>query len=233
MCDVIIDAREFASRVSLFVAAMTGGRPLDADERAMLKTLATRGRPEQGAVRLPVPWLEERARLLAEAPVACLPPGTSWGWKEPNTHIVLPQLLRELPGLRYVHVVRNGLDMAFSRNQSQLAFWGERWLGRQVRPGPRDALTYWCMVHRRVQEIGDAMGSRFLWLDYDALCADPAEGFAILADFLGLPVTDTEPLLPLVRPQPTTGRHREHPLSIFDPADLDYLSGIGHLQQAA
>jgi hypothetical protein len=119
--------------------------------------------------------------------------------------------------------------MAFSRNQNQLAFWGERWLQRPVQPGPRDALAFWCAVHRRIRTLGDAMGPRFLWLDYDAMCAEPARELAGLVDFLGAPSSALPSLLPLVRPQPTSGRHRAHPLELFDPADLDYLRGIGHL----
>src|SRR5579859_5314164 len=28
-----------------------------------------------------------------------------WGWKEPNTHLFLPELAAAIPGLRYIHVV--------------------------------------------------------------------------------------------------------------------------------
>ena len=47
-----------------------------------------------------------------------------WGWKEPNTYISLPELATVFPDLKYIHVIRNGLDMAFSKNVQQLFNWG-------------------------------------------------------------------------------------------------------------
>ena len=40
--------------------------------------------------------------------------GQPWGWKEPRSVYLLPFLAAELPGLRFLHVVRDGRDMAFS-----------------------------------------------------------------------------------------------------------------------
>ena len=37
-------------------------------------------------------------------------------------------LLAALPNMRYIHVIRHGVDMAFSRNQSQV-FYGGRTAG--------------------------------------------------------------------------------------------------------
>lgn len=219
---------EFDRHVALFAAAMTGTRRLNARERQLLMELAAMPRPGFSGMQHSAEWLAERARRLAE-PVPALPPAARWGWKEPNTHVVLPQLLSALPGLRYVHVVRNGLDMAFSRNQNQLALWGERWLQRPVRPVPHDALAYWCAVHRRIQTIGNAMGPHFLWLDYDAMCAEPARELERLIEFLDAPRSALPTLLPLVQPQPTSGRHRAHPLDGFAVDDLDYLRSLGHL----
>ena len=207
----------FAWRARLFAAAMTGARSLEPEEVALLAELASADRPLSGPVQHSVEWLAERAERLVQAPAMALatraarshlPCAGRWGWKEPNTHVLLPQLLREWPTLRYVHVVRNGLDMALSSNQNQLRFWGERWLGRSPQSGPRDSLAYWCAVHRRVQRIGAGMGPDFLWLDYDALCTDPASGLTQLASFLGAPTGAVPALLPLVRPQPTSGRRR-------------------------
>ena len=49
-----------------------------------------------------------------------------WGWKEPNSHIYIEQLGKYFPNAKYIHVMRNGLDMAFSNNQAQLYNWS--WL---------------------------------------------------------------------------------------------------------
>jgi hypothetical protein len=46
-----------------------------------------------------------------------------YGWKEPNTHVFLPFIVKHFKNIRYIHVIRNGLDMAFSSNQNQLYNW--------------------------------------------------------------------------------------------------------------
>jgi hypothetical protein len=216
---------EFQRRVRLLVATARRTPIEDAGDRALLRAISA---ADRGGIHTAA-WLQERAgRLLDRVPDGSARPGR-WGWKEPNTHIVLPRLLEALPAMRYVHVVRNGLDMAFSTNRNQLAFWGPRVLGRAVRIDPVDALAYWCEIHRRVQRTSAAMGSRFLWLDHDALCRDPAGGMAQLVAFLGLPSSRAPELAPLVRPPPTSGRRRAHPLDGFAPRDLAYLEELGHL----
>jgi hypothetical protein len=211
-------------RVRLLVASARR-TPLGDDDRALLRAI---GATDRGGVHTAA-WLQERAeKLMAGTPAAATAP-ERWGWKEPNTHIMLPRLLEALPRMRYVHVVRNGLDMAFSTNRNQLAFWGPRVLGRPVRIDPVDALAYWCEVHRRMQRTSAAMGSRFLWLEHDALCRDPTAGMARLVGFLALPPSLASGLAPLVRPQPTSGRRLSHRLDGFAPRDLAYLEEIGHL----
>ena len=219
---VDLDDASFRALCDLFTVAMTGTRALDAGERALVQSLATRDCQQH-----PRDWLAGRAAsLLAAAPH---PAPARWGWKEPNTHLVLPQWRRARPDLRYVHVVRNGLDMAWSGNQNQRQLWGEWLLGRPVAETPRDSLAYWCAAHRRVQAIGAGMGADFLWLDYDALCRDPEPGLRALAGFFGVPEADALALRNLVQPPESTGRGRQQPLDGFDPADLDYLRSLGHL----
>ncbi|MEZ5572066.1 MAG: sulfotransferase [Halioglobus sp.] len=71
-------------------------------------------------------------------------PGNSeglWGWKQPNSHILLPLLNQFFPKMKFIYVLRNGLDMAFSYNQNQLKyFWGDLLLEGDVEPSPRNAL---------------------------------------------------------------------------------------------
>jgi hypothetical protein len=214
----------FAARATILTVAMTGERPLDDWERALVRALAAQPRPQHTRE-----WLQERAESLLHATYAPRTPPRRWAWKEPNTHIALPQWRALRPDLRYVHVVRNGLDMAFSRNQNQRDLWGEALLGRVPEKTPRDSLAYWCAAHRRIADLGRTMGPDFLWLDYDRLCARPEAVLAQLAEFLRVPTADALALRDLVEPPSSSGRGRGHDLDQFDPDDLRYLRAIGHL----
>lgn len=214
-----MDDDGFNLHADMLVAALTGGTPLDARALERLGELAATARPRHS-----LDQLRGSADTLAEA--AARPAhGRPWGWKEPNTHVVIERLWARLPRLRYVHVVRNGLDMAFSRNQNQLELWGPQAIGEGP-ASPARSLRYWCHVHQRMQALLAANPTRMYWLDYDALCRDPGVGIPRLCRFLGCPVpADLAPLLALVQPQAV--RHASMPLDGFAPADIDYVRSLG------
>jgi hypothetical protein len=204
---------------------MSGRAPLAPGQRDLAARLAEAGRPDHDEA-----WLRERVLTLeawtAGAPRAPRP----WGWKEPNTHVVLARLAPLLPGLRYVHVARNGLDMAYSSNQAQLRLWGPPFLGLEsLDPSPRLALKYWREVHRRVLEAGKELGDRFLMLDYDRLCREPEEGLDAFLRFLGArPEAETRArLLASIRVPESAGRYRRHPRGDFDAEDVAFARDLG------
>lgn len=212
---------DFAAALRIFRAAMAQARALQTAELGLVNRLATTDRTQHSA-----DWLALRVRSLFSCRRA---ERRCWAWKEPNTHIFLDRLAEALPRLRYVHVMRNGLDMALSSNQNQLQLWGSALLGRPVAMTPRDSLSYWCAVHRRVQVLGGALGERFLLVNYDALCAAPEQGLRGLLTFLGVPDDPAAlaDLLALVQPPASVGRYRQHGLDDFNREDVAYVGSLG------
>ncbi len=144
-----------------------------------------------------------------------------WGWKEPNTHVFLPHLDRYFSGFRYIHIVRDGLDMAFSKNTWQARHWGHLYgLSRKPDvPLPLHQLQYWSAANRVALDYGRThMQGRFLVVDYEDFCAQPVIHWARILRFLGL---DDGRALPkdLVQPM-TIGRSASHDLSIFPEPSL-------------
>lgn len=100
-------------------------------------------------------------RMTAEQLLASTPPDLAnhvgWGWKEPNTHIFLPQIASALTKLKYIHVIRHGLDMAFSKNRNQLRNWGNficNFSNKNENESPLRALEYWIAANLRAIRIG-------------------------------------------------------------------------------
>lgn len=155
-----------------------------------------------------------------------------WGWKEPNTHVFLPQVAAAIPNLKYVHVIRNGLDMAFSKNQQQRANWGAVIGNEDVRAvplTPGTALDFWITANRRAVDIGRAIGpDRFHLLNYDRLCSSPGEEIRGLLDFLGIPSPGADPasLSELVAPV-SVGRFRNHPDHGFTAGQIQAVRDFG------
>lgn len=154
---------------------------------------------------------------------------SQWGWKEPNTHLTIHRIALRIPNIRYVHVMRNGLDMAYSANQQQAQMWCEHLLGHPFDGSPRHSLRYWAIVHRRIEANCMRLGDRFLLLNYDRLCTQPQDELPRLLNFAGVTSCDRTlaTLLPMITPPASIGRYREHGLHEFDPADVDYVQSHG------
>ena len=157
---------------------------------------------------------------------------TRWGWKEPNTHIVLPFLFQALPNMKYMHVIRNGLDMAYSANQNQLNLWGEVLLGRPVDNRiPSDALDYWCRVHERLLSFVPDASERILIIRFESLLQRPDSVLEKMSEFIDLKITSET----LARWQkalsvpPSLGRHTAEPSLSIDDEQSELLSQFGYI----
>jgi len=214
---------EFDALASIYLQAMTGCEPFTTEQIDKVQHLV-----DQDRLQHPRAWLQERAESLL-SPKETRSTDTLWGWKAPNTHIVLERLAARFPGMKYIHVVRNGLDMAFSDNQNQLKIWGKHFLGDEVQLTPCYSLRYWCLVHKRVMATGGSMGDNFLFLNYEQFCATPEQGINRLADFLGVSISDEliQSLTGLVQAPGTIGRYRSQDISVFDEEDIAYVAELG------
>jgi len=125
------------------------------------------------------------------------PQGVGWGWKWPETYLLMPYVFRTFPQARYVHMVRDGRDVAFKRHSTDDP---ERPLGRMlidhlgVAGQPRDiqAAASWEFQVRRYLSFADAhvpAAQRFE-MTYEQFCSKPEETMEQLARFLGIPMTD-------------------------------------------
>ena len=153
---------------------------------------------------------------------------TRCGWKEPNTHVSINRLLNLVPELSYIHVFRNGLDMALSKNQSQTALWGEEFVGHAtVGPiNPRYSLKYWCAVHRRMEELAklDHLRSRIHFLNFDRLVLEPKQTLRGMFAFMSETASSSamETLEGLISNPFTANRWRLVGKDAFDKEDFDF-----------
>lgn len=221
----IIDASEtsFREMVSLFVAAMTGEVAAIPFSDALLDELVNNGRPQHDAV-----WLQARAESLKQA-LAAPRRVSAWGWKEPNTHIVAHRLPAHIPDVRFIHVARNGLDMAYSSNQNQLSLWGPAVLDGDHAVNPRNSLRFWRWAHARILAIGAGMGERFLFVRFEDLCRNPEMEVPRILAFAGAPSDSAtlERAIRLVEPPASIGRYSARSLDDFDPDDVAFVRSLG------
>ena len=223
--------RRLGTGLRLFEASMRGRlRPTPAQAAYLAAATADVGRHgfnHRGSGR--GWWAVARARAILREGRRPRPDGP-WGWKEPATYLLLPHLDRHLPGVRYVHVVRHGLDMAFSRNQQPLAAFGGMFeLDPQDR-GPANALRFWVVANDWAREEGRAaLGDRFVTVNYDDLCLAPRATLERLLDDLGQPVTapGMDRLASLPSAPASLGMYEREDLSALDPEDVERVREWG------
>jgi hypothetical protein len=138
-----------------------------------------------------------------------------WGWKAPRTILILPFVHEVYRSAKVVHLVRDGRDIAYSKNQNQLSRHGHRVLPPSDKRVPRAqaSITFWARVNLAAARYGQRfLAGGYLLLRYEDLCADPGEAAVRLLEFLGSSVS-TEPMrraaIELVRPSESLGRWRE------------------------
>jgi len=150
-----------------------------------------------------------------------------WGWKAPRSIYLLPFLHRQLPGLKFIHVLRDGRDMVLSPNQNQLRkhgpaimTWRERWF----RPPPERALLLWERVNLRAAEFGQSdLRENYLLVRFEDLCAKPVETTAHIMSFLEARVDPEAIARAEISPPSTLQRWRNYPPRLI--AKLEELGG--------
>ncbi len=188
-----------------------------------------------------VEQLKEKARGFGinrdnfEAILTSRPPDlnlfSGLAWKEPNTHVFLPQLAQRFPNMKYIHVLRHGLDMALSRNHQQLTNWGGHYgIRADTEDSPTKAqLQFWLAANHRVIEIGKRLGTeRFLLLNYDELCLNFESEVDTLQTFLGRQLSDVDRTFFISHVGSNSiGRFRKASASVFSPAEREAVQHLG------
>jgi hypothetical protein len=212
-------APDLKKLIDIFIDITLNNETLPPCTLEFIKNLTAKSRKQH-----PKNWLNERVnQITKERKVAYK--NQQWGFKEPNTHVVLEHLNNNLSGLKYIHVMRNGLDMAFSNNQNQVKLWGTNFIGEELEINPRYSLKYWCKVHQRISKIGKTMGDNFLLLNYDDFCKEPIKGSNTLCEFLG---KEFDPVLvEKVSAPKSIGRFKSFNATMFDSKDIDYVKELG------
>ena len=205
-----MERREIAGIVDRCTAWIQRGDLLDSMSEAWLRTVSTS-------------LLRSRHSVPEGAP--------QWGWKEPNSHIFLPELQTYFGDrLRYVHVIRNGFYMAYSANQSQVRRWGSRFGIEAEVDSPVASLDYWIRSNELAIDRGRRMrpGSFFV-VNHHLLCESPREEMTKFVDFLGIRPSDheLEELIGLPNPPKAMGFSRQRMVEEFGEERVARVQALG------
>lgn len=133
----------------------------------------------------------------------------AYGWKEPRSIYLLPFFHSSLPGLKFLHLTRDGRDMAFSANQNQMNKHSEALLGPAYADlsGPARSIALWNRINMKASEYGEQMmGADYLRLRFEDLCAKPEETVLQILEFFGLRNDRLANVIRHIDPPPSLGR---------------------------
>jgi hypothetical protein len=160
-------------------------------------------------------------------------PRTIWGWKEPNNQILIEQIVKHFNDVYYVHVLRHGLDMAFSGNKRQLRHWGYKF---DIQLNGEESneelavkqLDYWIRSTKQLLEKSSLV-KHFYLLNHSNFCQNPKEEIDSLLGFLDITVDSAtlKALYEIPQIPSTTGRYRDYNLSIFRKDQLAFVQEMG------
>jgi hypothetical protein len=136
---------------------------------------------------------------------------TRWGIKTPRLMYLLPLFQALYPELQFIHVVRDGRDMAFSENQNQLRKHYAAMFGEDVSGDlPSASLRLWAKANGDVHAFGERMlPERYHTLRFEDLCADPVGVTARLLRFCVLAPLPDRHVRKQVRTPDSLGRWQQ------------------------
>ena len=123
-------------------------------------------------------------------------PSGMWGWKFPETYLIGPCVATVFPEARYLHLVRDGRDLAF---KAHLTDNPRRRLGRAVlksvgalrRPRHLQAALSWAYQVDQFDAFRPCLApEQVLDLTFEQICANPGDAAARICAFLGVPMTE-------------------------------------------
>jgi len=177
-------------------------------------------------------WSLKRILNMARSRRNELSSHIGWGWKEPCTYIYIQLLNEYFENIKYIHVIRNGLDMAYSTNQGHLIAWGSLFsvqMQESKKLMPKVSLDYWIKANEKTIKSGKRLlNDRFLLINFDQLCMNPRNQVEKLIEFLEIDcqATDISKLCGLCKVPQSLGRYREHQ-PIFDQKAINAVQRLG------
>jgi hypothetical protein len=157
-----------------------------------------------------------------------------WGWKAPNTHIYINEIYNYFESLKYIHVIRHGLDMAFSNNKQQLLSWGYKYDIHLNGDETEDEMSYkqldyWVKSTKESIIKGKKLGDDFLLINHSLFCQQPKEQVDRMLSFVGCDISEEvlRNLYKIPKITSSQGRFKDFDLSIFDKNQIDFVKELG------
>jgi hypothetical protein len=142
-----------------------------------------------------------------------------WGFKNPRGILLLPFYVDRFPDMRFIHVVRDGRDMAFSSNITQVLWYGDLILPDHLKnkPIPVRSMAMWELVNSQAHRLGrERLGHRYLLVRFEDLCANRRLEVARIFKFLQADTAHLDAAIAEIHQPTEAGRWREKQTALVE-----------------
>ena len=110
-----------------------------------------------------------------------------WGSKNPRNVLILPFLHEQFPKIKFIHILRDGRDLAASeKKRKKLIQYSTSLLGKNSYT-KSDLVDLWSAFSRRGFEYGEKeLKKNYLLIKFEDLCKNPKEIILKIFDFVNL-----------------------------------------------
>ncbi len=142
-----------------------------------------------------------------------------WGWKNYRSIFLVPFFHALYPDMKFIHVVRDGRDIAFYAEQSQFLqyarlFFGEKW---NTLPLPHISILMWDATNVTIANYGEKkMGKNYLRIRFEDICEHPHAILKTLRHFLDGETFDIQSLIKEISQPNDIGAWHHYPLDFID-----------------
>jgi hypothetical protein len=150
-----------------------------------------------------------------------------WGFKSPPAIYFIKPLFAHYPGVRLIHVLRDGRDISLSKNKKPLLYRGVFKIksSNTVLAG----FYNWCAVNTWANNLCKKKlnAHQYLMIRYEDICEKPEESVNKILQWVGLRPEDMERIYRIPKKSKSIGRWKEHK-QIFENLDLYALKQLGY-----
>lgn len=134
----------------------------------------------------------------------------AWGLKNPRYVYLLPFFTKIYPDCYFVHVVRDGRDMAISENQNQFNDLYKQIFDVKNVNSKVGSAQLWNHVNTNTYNYGkNKLKDNYQIVRYEDLCNKPHETITTMFTKLDFEIENIKPLVDLVKPNTSSGRYKK------------------------
>lgn len=137
-----------------------------------------------------------------------------WGFKNPRSIFMLPFFAALYPDFIFVHMIRDGRDIALSSNKNQPLKHFHAAIPESLlaADSPEAAIRLWAKVNQEAAAwCAQHLKQRYIRIHHEALCANPEQEIKKLYNALGLPAKNLDEMCSFMESPRTSGRWRTLP----------------------